>query len=68
MGALQRKVLGLIQPLLRYSSNYFLTSASSIGNILYFLLARGTESGSKSISCFMALSGGVPGFSKTLLN
>ena len=47
---------------------FSMTSASSTGDILYYLLAGGTESGSKSISCFMALSGGVPGFSKTSLN
>ena len=58
----------MIQPLLRYSPNCFLTSESSKGGILYYLLAGGIVSGSKSISCFMALSGEVPGFSKTSQN
>ena len=39
----------------------FLTLASSKGGILYYLLAGGTNSGSKLISCLIALSGGVIG-------
>ena len=63
-----REVLGMIQPLLRHSSNCFMTLASSTGDIVYYLLEGGTESGSRSILCLMALPGGVPGFSKTSLN
>ena len=61
-------MLGVIQPLLRYPSNYFLTLISSTGDILYYLLAGGTESGSKPILYLMALSGEVPGLSRTSLN
>ena len=63
MGILKVEVLGLIVPLLKYSSNYSLTSANSTGDILYSLLAGGMESGSKSILYLMALSGAVLGFS-----
>ena len=41
--------------------HFFLTSISSKGDILYYLLACGTESSSGVISFFVAPSGGVPG-------
>ena len=44
------------------------TSENYIGNILYYLLAGVTELGSKSILYFVALSGGVPGFTRISLN
>ena len=68
MGSLLREVLGVIQNFLRYSSKCVLTSASSTGDILYYLLAASIESGSKSVLCIMDLSGGIPGFSNILLN
>ena len=47
----------------------FLTSASSTGDILYYLLAGGTEFKQQINIIFMALSGGdVPCFSKAPLN
>ena len=60
--------MGLIQPLLRYSYNYFLTSLSSTSEILYHTLAGGSKSGSKSIFYLIALLGGAIGFLKILLN
>ena len=50
----------LIQP--------FLILASSISGVLYYLLASGIDSGSKSILHFIALSGGMPRGSKSSLN
>ena len=46
----------------------FLTLANSTGDILYYLLAVGTESASKSISYFLALAGGVLGGARISLN
>ena len=46
----------------------FLTLANSTGDILYYLLAVGTESASKSIFYFLALAGGVLGGARISLN
>ena len=39
----------------------FFDFSNSNSDILYYLLAAGIELGSKSVSCLMAVSGGVSG-------
>ena len=47
---------------------FFLTSVSFTGDISYYLLPGIAESGSKSILCLVALSGGIPGGLRTSLD
>ena len=68
IGATQGIHKCLIQPFLKYSSNYRCTFASSAAETWYWCLNRGIAPGSSSILCTVALSAGIPGGSKKTAN